>query len=290
MRVLILGGNGMLGHAAWGVFKKDLDTYVTIRGSFSEVQEFGIFDKAKVICHFDASDFSSVEKKIRKAHPDVVLNCIGIVKQVEAAHEAIKSIEINSLFPHKLASLCAKINSRLIHLSTDCVFSGRKGNYSETDIPDPVDLYGRTKLLGEAEEGNTLTVRTSIIGRELKTKHGLLEWFLSQEGKTVKGYTKAIFSGLSTVRLSEILKNIILKHENLKGIYHISSAPISKFNLLMLIKKKFKLAAEVIPDDKIACDRSLNSSRFCKKTGYIPESWDDLVDSLLADEIKKGDQ
>ncbi|MCX5705952.1 MAG: SDR family oxidoreductase [Candidatus Omnitrophica bacterium] len=286
MRVLILGGKGMLGHKAWQVLKDSFDVYVTIRGSFSEVEEFGIFDKSKTICNVNVLDFPNLEEEIGEFRPDVILNCIGIVKQISEAHDAVKSIEINSLFPHKLALLCSKINSRLIHISTDCVFSGKKGGYTEDDNPDPLDLYGRTKLLGEVTEGNVLTLRTSIIGRELNTIHGLLEWFFSQRGKTIKGYTKAIFSGFTTGTLSAILKDIILNHKSIKGLYHVSSGSISKFDLLMSIKKKFDLNVEIIPDDQFKCDRSLDSSKFRIEAGYIPPLWDTMIREL-AEEIEK---
>ena len=287
MRILILGGNGMLGHAVYQSFKNDFDVYVTIRSSFGEVEELGIFDENKTICSVNALNFLLLEEKVKELRPDIILNCIGIIKQIKEAHDAVKSIEINSLFPHKLAILCNKINARLIHLSTDCVFSGGKGNYNEADAADPLDLYGRTKLLGEVAEGQALTIRTSLIGKELKTKHGLLEWFLSQEGKEIKGYTKAIFSGFPTIIFSEILRDIILKYKSFKGIYHISSAPISKFDLLMLIKKKMNLNIKITLDDNFCCDRSLDSSKFQKEFGYTPPSWEKMVDELVVDMRKK---
>lgn len=287
MRVLILGGTGKLGHVSWKALKNDLDVYVTVRSGFAEVENLGIFDKNKTICGFNAENFLLLEEIIRKVSPDVILNCIGIIKQIKESCDPIKSIMINSLFPHKIAALSQKNNFRLIHISTDCVFSGKKGNYSEADDSDPSDLYGRTKLLGEVSEGNVLTLRTSLIGRELNSKYGLLEWFLSQDRKTITGYTKAIFSGFTTDILSSILKDIILNHHDIKGLYHVSSSPISKFDLLMLIKKKMGLNIEIIPDKQFNCDRSLDSSKFCKEANYKPPSWDVMIERL-AEEIKKG--
>jgi len=287
MRVLILGGNGMLGHVAWESFRKNFDVYVTIRGVFSEVEKFKIFDKEKTICGVSAEDFSVFEKIVNTVKPDVILNCIGIVKQIREAVDPIKSIEINSLFPHKLAALCSINNCRLIHLSTDCVFSGNKGYYTENDIPDPVDLYGRSKLLGEVSEGNSLTIRTSMIGRELVTKHGLLEWFFSQNDKSVKGYTNVAFSGFTTTVLCVILKDVIIDHMNLKGIYHVSSEPISKYELLLLIKEKMGLKTRIIPDNEFKCDRSLDSSKFRRETAYYPPSWEDMIGEMVKG-IKKG--
>ena len=287
MRVLILGGNGMLGHVAWQSFRKDFDVYATIRGTFSEVKRFAIFDKKKTICGVCTEDFSVFEKIANTVNPDVILNCIGIVKQIREATNPIKSIEINSLFPHKLAALCSMDNCRLIHLSTDCVFSGKKGRYTEDDTPDPLDLYGRTKLLGEVADGNALTIRTSMIGKELGTKHGLLEWFLRQNGKSVKGYTNAIFSGFTTAVLCAILKDIIINHVDFKGLYHVSSEPISKYKLLLLIKEKMDLKTRIIPDDEFKCDRSLDSSKFRREAAYYSPSWEDMVKEM-AEEIKKG--
>lgn len=276
----------MLGHAAWQSFKNNFDVCVTVRGDFSDVGKFAIFDKIKTICGVNAEDFSNIEKIVSSVKPEVILNCIGIVKQVSAANNPIKSIEINSLFPHKLAALCSSVNCRLIHISTDCVFSGDKGRYMENDIPDSVDLYGRSKLLGEVIAGTALTIRTSIIGRELGTKHGLLEWFLSQQDKSVKGYTKVIFSGFTTTALCAILKDIIINHKNLKGLYHVSSEPISKYDLLSLIKEEMDINIEIIPDDELKCDRSLDSLKFCSETAYTIPSWEDMIKEM-SEAIKK---
>ena len=281
MRILILGGSGMLGHTALQFLRNDLDVYTTIRSDFDEVAQFDIFEKNKTICGINVENFGILEKTVTKVNPDVILNCIGIVKQIREADDSIKSIEINSLFPHKLAAMCNTNNYRLIHLSTDCVFSGEKGNYTEEDKTDPVDLYGRTKLLGEVTTGNVLTIRTSMIGQELNTNHGLLEWFLSQQEREAKGYTNAVFSGFTTKALSIILKEIISKHSDLKGLYHVSSEPISKFNLLMLIKKKMGLDIEITPDEDFYCDRSLDSSKFRKEFSYTPPSWEKMIDELV---------
>ncbi|MDD4907498.1 MAG: SDR family oxidoreductase [Candidatus Omnitrophica bacterium] len=280
MRILILGGSGMLGHAAWQSFRNDFDTYVTLRGAFAENARFKLFDRKKTICGARAEDFPAFEKSINTVKPDVILNCIGIVKQTKEASDPTKSIEVNSLFPHKLAVLCRRNDCRLIHLSTDCVFSGKKGRYTENDNPDPVDLYSRTKLLGEVTDANALTIRTSMIGRELNTRHGLLEWFLSQKGKTVKGYTKVIFSGFTTTVLCTILKEIIFNHADLKGLYHISSEPISKYKLLSLINAKLGLKIKIIPYDEVKIDRSLDSSRFRRETAYHPPLWEAMAAEL----------
>ena len=283
MRILILGGNGMLGHAAWQALKKDFNVYVTIRGAFSKIEKFGIFDEKKMFCGVRAEDFQNIEKIVSSIKPDVILNCIGIIKQIREAADPVKSIEINSLFPHKLAALCKGSTCRLIHISTDCVFFGNKGLYTENDSPDSLDLYGRTKLLGEVNDGTALTIRTSIIGSELGTKNGLLEWFLSQNDKSVKGYANVIFSGFTTAGLCLIIKDIIINYKYMKGLYHVSSEPINKYELLMLIKEKMNLAVNIIKDEEFKCDRSLNSSKFRKEAAYDPPSWEDMINKLAAE-------
>lgn len=287
MRVLILGGNGMLGHAAYQSFKGSFEVYTTIRCSFSEAGRFDIFDEKKTFSGVCAEDFPVFEKIVNTVKPDVILNCIGIVKQLKEAANPIKSIEINSLFPHKLAVLCGANKCRLIHLSSDCVFSGKRGGYAEDDTPDPLDLYGLTKLLGEVTEEKSLTIRTSMIGRELGTQHGLLEWFLSQDDKSVKGYTNVIFSGFTTIALCAAIKNIIVNHAGLKGLYHLSSQPISKYKLLFLIKESLGLKTRIIPDDELKCDRSLDSSKFRRETAYYSPSWEDMIKEMR-EQIKKG--
>jgi dTDP-4-dehydrorhamnose reductase len=215
--------------------------------------------------------------------PEVVVNCIGVVKQDAAAKDPLTSIEVNALFPHRLAKACAEIGSRLIHLSTDCVFSGQRGNYSVSDPADATDLYGRTKLLGEVDYDHCLTLRTSMIGRELVGSHGLVEWFLSQQGKVVRGYQKAVFSGFTTGTLAAAIADVISDHHELKGIWHFASEPINKFALLGLIKEGFGLKIEIEPDETFVCDRSLNGDAFRQATGYVAPSWSEMVEAMVRD-------
>lgn len=218
--------------------------------------------------------------------PDAVVNAVGIVKQQSAAKESIPSIEINALFPHRLALLCKVVGARLIHMSTDCVFSGQKGNYKESDLSDAEDLYGKSKYLGEVHEAHCVTLRTSIIGTELTRKKSLVEWFLAQKGP-VKGYRKAIFSGFTTVEMARIIESLLVLHPYASGLYHVSSEPISKFELLSKIKEKLELPVLVVPDESLDIDRSLDSIRFRKDFGYMPPAWDDMLDELTND-IKRG--
>ncbi len=237
MKVLILGGSGMLGHQLWEVLSPRFDAFVSLRRATSFFTKE--LDQKRIIAGVSAEDFDSVIQAFARVQPDVVVNCIGVVKQQGAAKDPVACLSINSLFPHRLARLCQAARSRLIHVSTDCVFSGKKGNYTESDFPDADDLYGRSKLLGEVQGPGCLTLRTSIIGRELHTKQGLIEWFLSNEGKTVTGYRNAIFSGLTTQALSDLIARLILEFPDLEGLWHVAAVPINKFDLLSLVRDTF---------------------------------------------------
>ena len=273
----------MLGHKLWQSFDGQFDTYVTLRRDFDSYNRYKLFNPTRSLHHMSAENFDSVSRAIDAVRPAVVINCIGVVKQAEAANDPLISIEVNALFPHRLARLCQGQGVRLIHISTDCVFSGRKGNYSENDLSDAEDLYGRTKFLGEVSCEGCLTLRTSMIGRELETSYGLIEWFLAQEGKTVSGYKRAIFSGFSTNALAEIIAKIIAEHAELHGIWHVASEPISKFELLTLVKQVYGLNIEIKLDDTVVVDRSLNAQRFQKATNFVSPSWHDMIGQMHRD-------
>jgi dTDP-4-dehydrorhamnose reductase len=236
-----------------------------------------------IIENIRADDLSGIQHLIEKTNPDVIINCIGIVKQLPAANDPLSAIAINALFPHQLAKLCRQKKIRLIHMSTDCVFSGNRGNYTEDDPSDAEDLYGKSKFLGEVNYPGCLTIRTSIIGRELNTDHGLIEWFLSQEGKTVSGYKKAIFSGLTTQALSVIIGKIIVEHPEIHGIRQIASEPISKYDLLNLVKKTYKLSIIIEPDETVKNNRSLNADKFKNETNIKIPSWEYMIDQINRD-------
>lgn len=283
MKVLVLGGSGMLGHRLWQTLDGRFDTYATVRRPLPQLEQLGLPDRGRLISGVAADDFGPVLKAVESVQPDVVVNCIGIVKQAEAARDPVVSISVNALFPQRLARECRERGVRLIHISTDCVFSGRKGGYTESDPPDPEDLYGRSKLLGEVEGPGCLTLRTSMIGRELETSFGLVEWFLGQEGKAVSGYRRAIFSGFTTMALSRIVSRIIAEHPELEGLYHVASEPVSKFDLLLLIKEVYGLHIEIRPDESVLSDRSLNGGRFRQATGFTAPSWPDMIKEMHSD-------
>jgi dTDP-4-dehydrorhamnose reductase len=230
----------------------------------------------RVIPGIDVENADALARLFAETQPDAVINCIGIVKQLAEAKDPLQIIPINSLLPHRLAQLCAIAGARLVHVSTDCVFSGRKGMYVEADVSDATDLYGRSKYLGEVDYPHAVTLRTSIIGREFGSAHGLVDWFLSQPG-SVKGYTKAIFSGLPTVELARVLHDFILPNPSLRGLYHVSSDPIDKCALLRLVAQAYNKTIQVQPDEEVVIDRSLNSTRFHAATGYISPPWCELV-------------
>ena len=283
MKVLVLGGEGMLGHKMWQVLSQHFETYATMRQPVSAYSHYGIFDPEKTIGGIDCLNFDSTVKVIGKLKPDVIVNCIGIVKQVIEKYDKIDVLTINSIFPHRLKNLCFLNSTRLIHISTDCIFTGQKGMYREEDESDATDLYGKSKYLGEVDCDNCLTLRTSIIGRELGTKNGLLEWFLSNNGGTVKGYSNVIFSGFPTIVLADIIAKVIRDFPNLNGILHVSTDQISKFDLLQLIADEYKLRTKVKPSDDYSIDRSLDSSRFRNKTGIIPPEWPELIEKMKKD-------
>ncbi len=273
----------MLGHKLVQVFKEKFDVWTTIRSNFDKYKKFGILDKKKTIENLSVEDLKTVEKIISRIHPDVIINAVGIIKQVQTSRDVVKTLTINSIFPHHLAVIAEKNEARLINISTDCVFNGKKGNYKEIDLPDALDLYGRSKNLGEVGKRNCLTLRTSVIGRELETSHSLLEWFLSNQGKKVKGFINAVYSGFPTIVFADILADLLVNHKNLEGIYHLSSEPINKFELLKLIKSAYKADIEIEPFEEYKINRSLDSTKLRREIGFEPMSWEKMV-KVMADD------
>jgi dTDP-4-dehydrorhamnose reductase len=283
MRLLILGGSGMLGHKLWQEAAEPLDAWATIRGPELSGPAAAILDPARLVTGVSAGDLDSVARALEESGADAVVNCIGIVKQSSAAADPIPSIAVNSLFPHQVAALCRERRVRFLHISTDCVFAGTKGAYSEDDLPDARDLYGRSKLLGETAGPGALTVRTSIIGRELGSSFGLVEWFLGEAGGRVRGFEKAIFSGFTTRALAAILLEILTEHTELEGLWQVSAAPIDKLRLLRLVRDAYGVEIEIEADTEMAVDRSLDSSRFRAATGWSPPGWEEMITAMAAD-------
>lgn len=283
MKILIIGGKGMLGHKLVQTFSDKFDVWTTIRGSVDDLNRYGFYDREKILENTDVFDFENLRRKIEELKPEVVINCVGIIKQLPVSKDVIKTLTVNSIFPHQLAELSSQTGFRLINISTDCVFKGTKGNYTEEDEADAADLYGRSKNLGEVLQENCLTIRTSIIGRELETNHSLVDWFLSNEGGKVKGFVNAVYSGFPTVIFADIIADLIVNHKNLQGLYHISSEPINKFELLKLIKDAYRANIEIEKFEDFRIDRSLNSDKFRNETGFEPLGWAEMIDEMAAD-------
>jgi dTDP-4-dehydrorhamnose reductase len=286
MKVLILGGEGMLGHKVFQILSQRFDTYATFQhanGSWAYYPTYDQIAHDHLVSGVNALNFETVIRTFAKVEPHVVINCIGIIKQLKAAKDPVISIQLNALFPHRLADLCAATGARMFHMSTDCVFSGRKGNYTETDRPDPEDIYGRTKLLGEVDRPGCLTIRTSIFGRDFVKDSALLEWFLSQRGKQIQGYAHAIYTGFPTQVLARIIGDLIEHYPELSGLYHIASAPISKYDLLVKIRDAMNLSIEIEREDEFFCDRSLDATRFLAATGYHIPTWNEMIQELAND-------
>jgi dTDP-4-dehydrorhamnose reductase len=281
MRVLVLGGSGMLGHQLCRVLSGRLETWATFREDPAGYAQYDLVPQERALGGVNAEDLGSVRSILERVHPDAVINCIGIVKQRDEAKQAIPSIQVNALFPHQLADLCQEQGARLVQISTDCVFSGLRGRYTEVDVPDPVDLYGRTKLLGELNRPGCLTLRTSIIGWQLNTFSSLLSWFSQQRGQRIKGYQQAIYSGFSTRVLANLISDLIETRPDLSGLYQVASEAISKYDLLTALRDKLGWGdIEIEVDDNFYCDRSLIGTRFSVATGWKAPSWDEMLSGL----------
>lgn len=281
MKVLTFGGSGMLGHQLCHRLSEQMDVWATFR---SAPEQFEFLPSERRIDHVFVEDIACVRDVLDTVKPDVVVNSVGIVKQRDEAKQAVPSIQVNALFPHQLADLCIERGIRVIQVSTDCVFSGARGNYTEIDNPDPVDLYGRSKLLGELHRPGTLTLRTSIIGWQLNTFSSLLSWFALQRGKRIKGYRKAIYSGFSTAVLSQLIGDILLTRPDLTGLYQVASEPISKFDLLVNLRDILGWNDITIDaDDNFFCDRSLSGAHFTAATGWRPPTWNAMLEGLAAE-------
>ncbi len=278
MNVLILGVTGLIGSTL--ARSLALDKEIQVFGSTRKVE----FNSALVGLHYDhihknisLEDMYGVAAILEKSRPSVVINCAGITKHLAESNNPIATLPINSIFPHRLGKLCNLMGMRLIHISSDCVFSGVAGSYTEESITDAIDLYGRSKALGEiVDQSNCITLRTSTIGHEIETRFGLLEWFLHQNSYC-SGFSKAIFSGVTTLELARVIKNIVIPNQNFFGLYNIAAEPISKYDLLCLIANVYRKDLEIIKNDEFVIDRSLSPHKFFKSTGYIAPSWINMI-------------
>ena len=289
MRILILGGDGMLGHQLLRRLRAGHEVRATLRRDAAAYAAWPMFDERSAyfgveLRGADARTHERLAAVFAGFRPEAVVNAVGIVKQRDEASEAIASIEVNALLPHRLALLCRSAGARLVHMSTDCVFSGERGGYTEADSCDARDIYGLSKRLGEVTAPGCLTLRTSIIGPELSRKAGLLEWFLAQRG-SVNGYTGAIFSGFTTFEMARIIERVLVSRPALSGLYHVASKPVSKFELLVAIRDALGLETRIAPYSDFRCDRSLDTAKFARDSGYLAPGWAEMV-AELALELK----
>lgn len=284
-RILVIGGTGMLGHVLLRHFSMipEYEVYATTRNLGGLSKSF----PPEQIARFrtdpvDADNFDSVIRALASIQPDIVINCVGLIKQLPIANDPLSAITVNAQLPHRLSLISRTAGARMIHISTDCVFNGVKGNYTEKDPSSAEDLYGQTKYLGEVSYPHCVTLRTSIIGHELKGSYGLIDWFLAQKG-TTRGFTKALYTGFPTLELARIISDYILPNEDLSGLYHVSSDPISKYELLKIVAERYDKRITIEPYDDFVLDRTMDSSRFRSLTGYIPPAWSELVDTMYRD-------
>lgn len=287
MKVLVLGGSGMLGHKLAEVLAAaGFDTAAAVRNGAAPWP--ARLAAVRRVAGPDVADEAGLERLLRAERPDAVLNAVGVIKQIIGGDDPSATIHLNALYPHRLAALCRAQGSRLVHFSTDCVFSGAEAGvrgplgYREEDPADARDLYGLSKLLGEPAGPGCLVVRTSIIGHELRGRHSLVEWFLAQDGP-VRGFRRALFTGLPTVALAGVVRMLLRERSELDGVWHVGADAISKHDLLALVREAYGLSTAVLPDDDFHCDRRLDSSRFRAVTGWQPKPWDELIRDMYAD-------
>ena len=282
-KVLVLGATGMLGNAMLRVLSASPGC--TAEGSARSAAGVRLLPESlwpAVHTGVDVENPDALARLLGRVRPQVVVNCIGLVKQLAEADDPLAALPINAMLPHRLSALCALVGARLVHISTDCVFAGSRGGYTEADLPDAQDLYGRSKLLGEVTgDAHAITLRTSIIGHELASAHGLVAWFLAQPG-AVRGYAKAVFSGLPTVELAHVVRDHVLPRPDLHGLYQISAAPIDKLTLLRLVAAQYGRKTKIVSDERVVIDRSLDSTHFRQATGYAPPAWPELVRRMHA--------
>lgn len=277
-KILVLGVTGMLGHVLFKELSKveDFEVVGTTRNKDGLSSFFTPEELGRIRANVDADNFDTVIRAFAAVQPDIIINCIGIIKQLPISNDPLTAITVNAQLPHRISLVARSAGARLIHISTDCVFSGKKGDYTEQDPSDALDLYGRSKYLGEVTYPHCVTLRTSIIGHELKSNFGLVDWFINQT-ESVNGYTKAIYSGFSTLEMANIILNHVIPNEELNGVYHVSSEPISKYELLKIISKIYSKKIEINAYNNFVLDRSMRSDNFRKMAKYSPPSWDDMI-------------
>jgi len=282
MKILVLGSNGLIGSTILKVLAED--SQLQVRGTIRSRHLRSLFSDdlaGQIVSDLDLLNVDALISVMKSEKPDVVVNAAGLTKHMTGSSDPLQALPMNALLPHRLAELCSLMNVRLVHISTDCVFKGNKGMYTEFDIPDALDLYGRSKALGEIDTQGHITIRTSTIGHELNTTRGLLNWFLAQ-GDVCKGYRKAIFTGLPTVVLAQVLRDHVIPNKALSGLYNVAAMPINKYDLLHLIADVYGKSIDIVADEAVVIDRSLNGVKFREATGYKVPDWPELIQKMRA--------
>jgi len=274
-KTIILGASGLIGHQVYSRLKANKNFSV-----FSFAHQRKISEDTILL---DARDEHLLEKAIVDINPDVIVNCLGVLI-AEANRDPENATFLNAYIPQRLKSVANALDAKLVHISTDCVFSGKKGSYTECDFRDADDTYGRAKALGEVIESPHVTLRTSVVGPEIKEGEELFHWFMSQEGK-IKGFTKSIWSGVTTLELAKAVEWAIEK--DIHGLYHITNGvPINKYELLMLFKKYTNKQIEIESVEGKVADKSFLDTR--KDIDYAVRSYEEMISEMVA-EIKNND-
>ncbi|MDO9359844.1 MAG: SDR family oxidoreductase [Polaromonas sp.] len=287
MKVLVFGASGMIGSAMFRVLGEEtlagsavMEVWGTLRAA--DAKRFFPQDlHGKLIAGVDVEKPDALVRVFSQVRPDVVINCIGLTKHHSEADDPLLALPLNALLPHRMSDLCALAGARFIHVSTDCVFAGTRGNYAENDTADAADVYGKSKHLGEVDYPHAITLRTSTIGHELQSAYGLLEWFLAQQG-SCKGFSRAIFSGLPNTEFARVVRDVVIPRPQMRGLYHVGAAPTGKYDLLKLIAGVYGKQIDIVRDDEFSIDRSLNADRFNQATGYRAASWPKLIQAMHA--------
>ncbi|GAB5377026.1 MAG: SDR family oxidoreductase [Acuticoccus sp.] len=283
MTVLVLGAGGMLGLALCRELAARLPGGARWRRACGGARpRIALPPGLDVAPHVDALQIDSINAALERFRPHTVINAIGFVKNRGGRDEIDLMLAVNGLFPHQLAERCRAFGARLIHFSSDCVFSGTRGAYRETDPPDAQDVYGHSKALGEVTSRHALTLRTSMIGLPGFGGRGLLGWFLDRSDP-VKGFTNAVFSGPTAPELARLVAHIITARGPYGGLLHVAAAPIDKFTLLSMLGTAFARDTEIVPDGALRIDRSLRADRLAARYGYSAPSWPAMVDELAAE-------
>ena len=282
MRILILGIDGMIGHKIAQSLSYDYEVIGSSRKNIN-LEDIGLTKGLLFNNDFLKNDYDTFLNKIL---PDIIINCIGITTRRGISNNSLNTDFINNQFPHKILEWTSKKNKKLIHFSTDCVFSGKKGNYLDGDQPDAEDIYGLSKAKGEINSENALTIRCSMIGREIYNHTELFEWLYSMKNKEIKGYTNVIYSGVTTFWMGQVINKLLSENMNLNGIYNIASKPISKYELLFKLSNVFKLNVNIIPNPNIKSNKVLISKKFTEITGINIPNWDELIGEFKNDSDK----